>query len=429
MVPDTQVCDSAEILEIRVSGRRDFYERMRNGSGGVRPLSVSPMAPKLSRAKRVDFSSAILQIHNILRNLDGLHADEALDEFCKLIFLKIISECEEDYSDLFDFDKKTSFYVASTLRRTPDHLRRAESFRGVSASSPIFEASRLSIAALDQVSRILSSVQLSDYKDVSGEVFQAIISPATRQGMGQYFTPSNLAVLAASAVSPKPGEIVVDPFCGSGQFLVASRNECRRKFGSDDVTVRGIEKSPKMVRVATTDFLLAGLPLGSVTFGDSITPSGNELTGLKASVDCVVTNPPFGSLVDFGFSFESDLTLRSGQKTPLEIAGLERSVSMLRVGGRIAIVIPDSVLDGRRTSFVRDWINAKLDLVAIIGLPDTTFEELGALHKTSLLIGQKRGAEDTDRRVLLADLADSSLKSIAEMTSTISTFIEREPFS
>jgi type I restriction enzyme M protein len=331
-----------------------------------------------------------------LRSIDGLHADEALDELCKLLLLKIVSETD-------DFDEA--------------HL-----------SGAMFEPSRLSISALARVVPIIATVDLVPGHDLTGELFQAMIAPATRQGMGQYFTPMPIVQLATTIIAAKGNERVVDPFCGSGQFLVSARRALGA--GARDVAFLGVEKSARMVRIAVTDALLSGLPPSAIVHGDSIFPDETLRVRFDGQFDCLLTNPPFGAVLDFGYHDESDLTLRSGNSTPLEIAGLERSVKLLRPGGRMAIVVPDAILDGRRTVFVREWMHEQLELVCVIGLPDQTFAEHGALQKTSLVCAQRRpNGKRRDRRVFLAELADVTDAALSTITSNLARFIAEEPWS
>jgi type I restriction enzyme M protein len=380
--------------------------------------------------KRLAASPQVFQrLHDLLRSVDGLHPDEALDELCKVLLLRIASEHDESMAGLFDLQQyKSGAELTSSLRRAPIYAAKTESFEDFNKSGALFEPISLSIAAAVRVAEVIARVTLDDTGDLSGDLFQSLIQPAIRQGMGQYFTPAPIVYLATEILAPKQNESLVDPFCGSAGFLLESVRHARRK-GQQAPRLIGVEKSPRMVRIAATDCMLYGLPAKSVIQGDSLFPGPALVKKIDSRFDCVLTNPPFGAMVDFVANGSHDFELVAGRHVPLEIAGLERAVRMLRPGGRLGIVLPDSILDGKRTRHVREWMMRNLELVAILGLPESAFSEFGALHKTSLLIAQKRRDKERDRRVMMAEL-DSLDENVArEVKASVNAFLDEEPWS
>ena len=79
---------------------------------------------------------------------------------------------------------------------------------------------RLSTPALIKVIEILQIYNLSDSNtDVKGRAFQNVLIPSIRSGMGQYFTPENIADFMVKIIQPSYSDLILDPFCGSGRFL------------------------------------------------------------------------------------------------------------------------------------------------------------------------------------------------------------------
>src|SRR3989344_1128892 len=175
----------------------------------------------------------LLSSHSAIRDIDGLHADEALDEICKIIYTKIFDErniTKKPKGTPFGFQTygaSNASEVASNIRVLYEEARNAD-IEIYSKRIPNYERSRgvfknqirLSDAAVYRVVDILQAYSLVDSKaDIKGRAFQKILGSAIRSGMGQYFTPDPIVSLAIKVIDPKVEDLVLDPFCGSGHFL------------------------------------------------------------------------------------------------------------------------------------------------------------------------------------------------------------------
>lgn len=366
------------------------------------PLSTFPLSRELE--------GLFFEIHSSMRDIDGLHPDEALEELCKLIYTRTYEEEQSSSRAPFPLKSEnfgsTEEYAASIrafYREAADYDLRVfrlkipqyERSRGV-FNRPI----RLSSAALAKCYRMLEDFNLSESQtDVKGRAFQRVLSKATRSGMGQYFTPTPICELMASIVEPRVSELILDPFCGSGHFL----SECLKlvqENGSNSSKafhefafgkLHGIEKSDRMVRVAMTDMRLNGDGHSNIRCTDALLDFANYPDISPDSFDVVITNPPFGSIL----SAEAIATLghfdlvRGKRNSPLEVLGLERSIQFLRPGGRIAILLPDNIFSADSMSFVREWVLKKVVPRVIVSLPVETFSPFGANVKTGILFARK----------------------------------------
>ena len=144
----------------------------------------------------------------------------------------------------------------------------------------------------------------------------------------------------------------------------------------------------------------------------------------------ILTNPPFGSKVT-SEGILKDLASRDGvsrkkgkiiSSLPQEIAFINRCLEFLKPGGKLAIVLPDSVLANSSTQDVRDWILRWAKLKAVVSLPQTTFSPYGAGVKASVVvlerrdeiitdsgqleIGQEIAKDDEDYEVYMAQVTD-----------------------
>jgi type I restriction enzyme M protein len=348
--------------------------------------SRSPLLQPLSEQAEDVFFAA----HSHIRDIDGLHADAALDELCKLIQAKLHDERPDTHSH--------SRWRCGGGQATDEFAATLRKLHAEAAGDG--EPVRLSDAALVQVARALEPWSLSASRiDVRGRAFQRVLAPAARAGMGQYFTPDSVVEFLAAALAPAPGERVLDPFAGSGLFLWKSLDFARQRGHDSTGSTRstgpvcslfGIEKSARMVRIARTEARLLDEPV-TLHAGDALAGFA-ALPGLQpASFDVVLTNPPFGSVLSKGAVAQlGPFALANGRRgVPLEILGLERCVEFLRPGGRLGIVLPDGVLANQLTRPVRDWLAGAVKLRAVVSLPPETFQPFGANVKTSILLARK----------------------------------------
>ena len=380
------------------------------------------LAPLSSRVENIFFEA---QSH--IRDIDGLHADEALDEVSKILYCKLYDE--ETTADGHPYRMQRASYrcteeMAATIRgiyqEASDYDTRVFSLRipGYQRSRGVFTSRiRLSSPALAKVVETFQEYGVGHSAvDVKGRAFQKMLSPAMRAGMGQYFTPEPVVKLMVSVVTPKVHDLVLDPFCGSARFLTTSLQHVATTLRSTEEKLfhefafsklHGIEKSDRMVRIAMTDMRLQGDGHSNIRCTDALLAFSNYPDLHPESFDVILTNPPFGSMLGSeAISQLGSLSLSNGRRSvPLEVLGLERCVQFLRPGGRMGIVLPDGILDNRSAQYVRDWFDRNMKMRAIVSLPVETFSPFGASVKTSILFARKwRTGEqqEQDYPILLA---------------------------
>ena len=388
------------------------------------------------------YEKLLFECHSIIRDTDGLHADEALDELCKVIYCKIFDErsvIEKDEDAEFKFQiygASNTAEVAANIRELYEEARKRD-IEIYSKRIPNYERSRgvfktnirLSDVALYKVVEKLQAYSFVDSNaDIKGRAFQGVLSSAIRAGMGQYFTPDPIVELAVNIIQPKPSDVILDPFCGSGHFSSKSLDYIQRKYAQnvDEYTLHqfkffhlhGIEKSDRMVRIAMTDMMLHGDGHTNIRNTDSLLSFENypDILQLKddsntnpAVFDIILTNPPFGSLMTQEvMEMVGRFELGKGKKTlPMEYIGLERCFQFLKPGGKLAIVLPDGLLKNKNSKYVRKWVENIAQLKAVISLPEEAFQSFGAMVKTSLCIFQKlaeRAIVNKNDKVLLIEL-------------------------
>jgi type I restriction enzyme M protein len=384
------------------------------------------------------YESILFECHSAIRDIDGLHDDEALDEMCKMIYTKIYDERTTKAGE--DFRFQTYIYgnieeVAASIRdrydeaRTYDIQTYAQRIPNYERSRGVFKAQlRLSSLAVTRVVELLQSYSFIDSKeDIKGKTFQKVLAPAVRAGMGQYFTPDVIVRMMVAIIDPNERDLILDPFCGSGHFLTSSLDYVRHKYlavhSPSDMRsywdfayfhLHGIEKSDRMVRIAVTDMLLHDDGHTNIRNTDALLSFENypDIKALGEAdtpevFDIILTNPPFGSIADTTQMIGRFSLGQGKKKLPLEILGLERCLQFLKPGGKLGIVLPDAIVANRSTKWVRDWYHQQAKIVAIISLPGYTFVPFGANVKPCVLFLRKwRKDEDRtqDYNIYLAEM-------------------------
>jgi type I restriction enzyme M protein len=350
------------------------------------------------------FEAMLFSAHSILRDTDGMHPDEALDELCKLLQLKLIDEKTNSKNSAFrDFAKSPPESVKEVL------------VAGLNKSRDLGDEAiqlKASPASVTQLVKLLSKWSLEDMSaDIRGRAFQKVLGTTYRADLGQYFTPHPIVELLVASVDPSGLESVIDPFCGSGHFLTRAHAHMQSNPGLSPRNCTnhlvGLEINERMVRIARTDAKLSSSEYFKTLHTNSLLPF-SDLSGIEeASFDVVVTNPPFGSAISSeAVARLGPFELARGNSAPLEILGLERSVQLLKPNGRLAIVLPEGILNGTRLQYVRSWAQKNLQIQAIVSFPRTAFSPYGANIATCAIIGRRRGQEcrDSDPDVLCISL-------------------------
>lgn len=387
-----------------------------NRSGSALPYVAPSTENKKQNGKLLQkitkqVENLFFDVHSIIRDIDGIHSDEALDELSKLLYVKMYDE--ERTSSNMPYKVQRWIYgtteeCATSIRRlyieANEYDVRVFSLRipGYKRSRGVFDSQiKLSSPALAKVAEAFETynISFSDF-DVKGRAFQKLILPALRAGMGQYFTPDPVVKFMVKSLEPKHSELILDPFAGSGHFLTQSLKYCKNntKKGEEKLfnefafnKLHGIEKSETMVRIAMTDMRLHGDGHSNIRCSDSLLDLNNYQDIQAESFDVILTNPPFGSIL--GKEARSQLgafeLAQKRTRVPIEILGLERCVEFLQQCGRIGIVLPESIFVNQSTKYVRTWIQSNLKIRAIISLPVETFAPFGANIRTKILFGRK----------------------------------------
>lgn len=360
------------------------------------------------------------EIHQHIYANDGLSTQQALEEFVKLLFLKIY--CENMNLSYFNINNEewNTLKKAGNLPIFTDRM--ATLFEQTKQSyQTIFEADdkiRLSTTTLGFVVNKLQSVSLlASSQDAKGLAFQKFLAHTEKNGGGQFFTPEPIIDFCVQMLNPQAYQTIADPACGSGGFLLSAlrflqKNNAQQKthdFVAQQIFGFDINKS--IARIAKMKLILENNGKNNIfcansldDFDELILPLHNNSEKF-AGFDIILTNPPFGTTgkitnqsqlakYDLGYKwvknkneFSKTSTIANGQT--VEVLFIERCLQLLKEGGRMAIVLPNGIFENPSLSYLRYYIKLKTKILAIVNLPQETFIPFGTGVKTSLLFVQK----------------------------------------
>lgn len=400
-----------------------------------------PSRKRQQKASGDNLLYAFKKCHNHIHAIDGPQKQVAFFELLKIIFCKI-----EDERNLFE---EPEFFVSTKERDYPDgqltvKKRIEKIFTKVKAKhKQIFAPNdeiTLSPRTLAYVVGELQRYSFLDTNiDVKGKAYEEIVGSNLRGDRGEFFTPRNVMKMIVEMVAPKSGEYVLDSSCGTGGFLVQAMNfvihqieskiaeklgkpkerwtETHRQTANEEIKAIagkyffGFDINPDLVKATKMNMVMNNDGSGNILRANSLLPPhewdlefkktladrfGIDHRNIRtakdiALFDVIVTNPPFGSklpIQDPAILSQYEIAQGSNSMTPEELF-VERCIQLLKPGGRLAIVLPDSILGAPGKAFIRKWLIKNCFIIASIDLHQDTFQPSTGTQ-TSVLIVQKK---------------------------------------
>jgi type I restriction enzyme M protein len=326
---------------------------------------IKELLNKTKTFTRDEFTKTLRACHNIIRNNDKLSPEAAFDEISKILFMKINYEREAMGSKVFtkaEFVIKEKWFekeVRPNLKNTAKDLpymqflffNTKETFK----EDHIFEESeviKIRQNSFEQILKKLEAYNLSDTQDdVKGIAFEQFLGTTFRGELGQFFTPRTIVDFMTHILDPMEDEIICDPTCGSGGFLIKAFEYVREKIEHDIKTeknslrnsiegtdysakgekeqlvinenveamqnilneelntqkensrmyklshncIYGTDANPRMARTSKMNMIMHGDGHGGVHHHDGLL----NVNGIfEERFDVILTNPPFGARID-----------------------------------------------------------------------------------------------------------------------------------
>ncbi len=306
-------------------------------------------------------------------------------------------------------------------------------FADVAADSAVnfMDGARLGIddpAVLSKLVTDVDGLRLDEADaDTKGDLFEHVLRQIKQAGeLGQFRTPRHIIRAIVDMVSPQIGETIYDPAAGTAGFLAAAYNHIRLANSSEAAietvesdgkpqrrglgdrlnqaqqsqlanrTFYGNDVDPKMVRLATMNLTLRGLPNVRILRRNALTSTLDVQQradlGLPDAYDVVLANPPFSGRVDRDRIVED---VRVGNTGATEILFLKYMLDSLRPGGRCGVIVPEGVLFGSTGSHkeIRRLLVENNTVEAVLSFPGGVFQPYSGV-KTSALFFRKGGSTD-----------------------------------
>lgn len=367
--------------------------------------------------------NTVKSIQDIMRKDVGVDGDaQRISQLCWMFFLKIIDDQDQHLElmdgsykspipkelqwrswaadpegitgqELLDFLNSDLFPRFKSLKATGKQANRARVVRSV------FEDAYNYMKSGQLTRQVINKINLIDFNDLAerehfGDVYEQILNDLQSAGnAGEYYTPRAVTAFMAERIDPRPGELLLDPACGTGGFLTCAIRHMRDNYVKTvkdeqkmQNAVRAVEKKQLPHMLCVTNMLLHGVEDPSFVLHDNTLARPYVSYGSADRVDVVLTNPPFGGKEEDGIESNFPAHFRTRETADLFLALIVR---LLKPGGRAAVVLPDGSLFGEGVKTrLKEHLMEECNLHTIIRLPNSVFKPYASIG-TNLLFFEK----------------------------------------
>ena len=367
--------------------------------------------------------NVVKAIQDIMRKDAGVDGDaQRISQLCWMFFLKIVDDQDQE-QELFDKAYRSPIpngrrwrewaadpegvtgdalldFVNSNLFPTLKNLEigGAEG-HARSVVRGVFEDAYNYMKSGQLMRQVINKIQEIDFNDLAdrqhfGDIYEQILNDLQSAGnAGEYYTPRAVTAFMTDRIDPRPGEILLDPACGTGGFLTCAIRHMRdhyvRKVEDEDrlqAGLRAVEKKQLPHMLCVTNMLLHSVRDPSFVRHDNTLARPYADYGPSDRVDIVLTNPPFGGQEEPGIENNFPTNFRTRETADLFLALIVR---LLRPGGRAAVVLPDGSLFGEGVKTrLKEHLMEECDLHTIVRLPNSVFRPYASIG-TNLLLFEK----------------------------------------
>jgi type I restriction enzyme M protein len=346
---------------------------------------------------------------NILRH-DGMDYGDYIEQLTFLLFLKMADErgidlptytevdpvtgaveqisCDWPYLRKQSGTSLTTHYTKVLTQLGTEHGILGDIFAG--AQNRFTKPTNMSTLI-----RLIDDVEWTALEvDVKAAAFEGLLEKAAaegKKGAGQYFTPRILIQAIVRCVQPDPRGIldftIADPACGTGGFLVGAYEWLKAETEGGamdratavrvkDSTYYGQELVERPRRLALMNMYLHQVE-PHITLGDSIyeVPTSRRF-------DVIMTNPPFGTKGAHQAPVRQDFTVPTSNK---QLNFIQHVMTILKRGGRAAMVVPDNVLFENQAGDVFKILMQDCDVHTVLRCPNGTFNPYTEGTKTNVI--------------------------------------------
>lgn len=351
------------------------------------------MANIASLIKKVD------GIANVLASA-GVSYTDYLTQLTYILFLKMDDEKEKlglasAIPDGYKWEDLSGLNGTDLVEKYEEILRELAKESGLIGT--IFTKASNKIDRPVMLAKVIDMVSEENWYmmegDFKGALYESILEKNgqdKKSGAGQYFTPRCLIRAIVDVIDPKITETVADPACGTGGFLLNAYEHMRKqsseiekqKFLKNNAFF-GADNTPLVVTLASMNLYLhdIGINKSPIICQDSLLDTSDRM------FDVILANPPFGTRPQGSVEVAANRP-EFIKTSDNQVNFLQHIMSIVKTGGRVGVVLPDSVLtDDGSTAKVREKLLKEFNLHTILRLPTGIFYANGV--KTNVLFFEK----------------------------------------
>jgi type I restriction enzyme M protein len=332
---------------------------------------------------RKELISIFEESNNILRD-EGLRAGiERFGEFSNILFLKLIGELEdlkeeegrddeivlEKYLRWSQWKNKSGAELLSFVNDTV-----LPSIGRTYKDEDIF--TKLTIKNPDVLQKIIRKLDplnlINIDSDIKGDSFEYFLkqSTATKNDLGEYFTPRHIVKVMVKLLNPQIGEKIYDPFCGTGGTLIESFKHISSTMARTPDNWKRLKENTLFGNEITTTARITKMNMILVGDGHSGIRQQNSLKNpVHSKYDVVITNMPYSQKTEYGSLY--DLPSTNGDS--ICIQHCIEAIDKTSEGGRMALVVPEGFLFRKDLQKTREYLLDRCVLKSVISLPQGVF--------------------------------------------------------
>jgi len=370
---------------------------------------------------------------NVLRD-DGMSYGDYVEQLTYLLFLKMADERTKppykqksivpknyDWPSLI---KKDGDELFEHYRNTLRNLGKEKGLLGLifmKSQNKFQDPAKLRRLIVDLIDNENWSVMSADVK---GDAYEGLLeknAQDTKTGAGQYFTPRPLIRAMVDVMTPKPGETICDPACGTGGFILAAHdyivNQNKNMTKADkkylkEKTFKGWELVQSTARLCAMNLMLHGIGSDEdlpILVSDSLAADPGDRFNI------ILTNPPFGKKSSTTIvngkgqiSKEKDIIEREdfwSTTSNKQLNFVQHVKTLLKQNGRAGVVVPDNVLfEGGAGENIRRKLLHECDVHTLLRLPTGMFYAQGV--KANVIFFDRKPASENPwtKRLWIYDL-------------------------
>jgi len=315
---------------------------------------------------------------------DGVDYGDYIEQLTYLLFIKMADERDVELPETCDWPYLRKQSGTDLLDSYVEALRVLGKEQGILGD--IFSGSQNRFTNPVNLQKLIGLIDETEWTsidtDIKAAAFEGLLEKAAsegKKGAGQYFTPRLLIQTMVRCIKPDPrtsSEFTVDdPAVGTGGFLIAAyewlKDQTKGGALDRDTALRirtrtyfGNELVARPRRLALMNLFLHQVE-PHITLGDSIyeVPTAQRF-------DVILTNPPFGTRGANQAPEREDFVIQTSNK---QLNFVQHVLTTLKVGGRAAVVVPDSVLFAQLAGEVFQVLMEECDLHTVFRCPRGTF--------------------------------------------------------